>query len=393
MNTIPRVIIIGHNYMSRLSLARALGAIGCDVVDVCIYYGKPNKQLDFYSKYVTQYKYAKANEPEELITLLLSIKSEVPSVIIPCSDYAASTVDNHRDILRAYYYIPGTGIPGEVHRLMNKEVQKGIADSLGIKNAKCWMIDISDDGTYQIPKDIVYPCFPKASLSVSGGKVGMVKCSCEEELRNVISDLIKGNCMRVMVEQYLEIDKECALIGFSDGENVYIPGYLHLKQLAHGIHKGVAVAGDLLPNGDLQPIIDQYASFVKATHFVGLFDIDFFECQGACYFGEMNMRIGASCEAYIKNGFNIPAWMLNHFVGKKADNEIPMVTNAIPFVNERMVLLDWSSGYLTYREFKNMLNFEIGFLDSLEDPRPIQIFKIKVIILRVRKFIRKILRK
>lgn len=59
MCTSPRVVIIGHNYMSRLSLARALGAAGCEVIDVCVYYGNPKKQLDYYSKYVSQYKLTK----------------------------------------------------------------------------------------------------------------------------------------------------------------------------------------------------------------------------------------------------------------------------------------------------------------------------------------------
>lgn len=148
MNISPRVIIIGHNYMSRLSIARALGVIGCEIIDVCIYYGKPKKQFDYYSKYVSQYKYAKANEPEQLISLLLSLKSDKATTIVPCSDYAAFAIDNHRNVLKPFYHIPGTGRPGDVYRLMNKDVQKTIADSLGIKNAKCWMIDIGIDGEY-----------------------------------------------------------------------------------------------------------------------------------------------------------------------------------------------------------------------------------------------------
>lgn len=379
--------------MSRLSLVRALGAVGYEVIDVCVYYGKPNKQLDYYSKYVSQYKFTKANEPEELIELLLSIKSEKPSVIIPCSDYAASAIDNHRDRLSQYYYIPGTGTYGEVYRLMDKEVQKHIADSLGVQNAKSWIIDIAEDNKYTIPEDIIYPCFPKASLSVSGGKVGMVRCTNEEDLRNAISDLIRSKCSRVMVEQYLEIDKECALIGFSDGKNVYIPGYLHLKELAHGLHKGVAVAGELLPNGDLQPIIDQYASFVKATQFVGLFDIDFFICQGTCYFGEMNMRIGASGDAYIKSGFNLPAMMVAHYATPDSPTEKPMVTYSSQFVNERMAVMDWYSDFMTYEELKEKLQSESGFLKSVDDPRPLKNFKRELIILRAKKYLKKILKR
>lgn len=221
----------------------------------------------------------------------------------------------------------------------------------------------------------------------------MVKCLTESDLRNAITDLIKSDCMQVLVEQYLEIDKECALIGFSDGEHVFIPGYLHLKQLAHGIHKGVAVAGELLPNSDMQPVIDQYESFVKATHFVGLFDIDFFVCQGTCYFGEMNMRIGASGDAYLKSGINMPAMMVAYYMNQLSTAERKMVTDRSNFVNERMAVMDWSSGYMTYKELECLLQSECGFFYSADDPCPLKKFNNKLIIYRVIKLLRKIWRK
>lgn len=383
-----RVIIIGHNYMSRLSLIRAYGSIGCEIVVICISYGKRKKQLDGYSRYVSQYFYTDANNEMALKDLLLSISVDgKKALLVPCSDFTAVTIDKYRNILERFYYVPGIVNSKSVFELMQKKVQKEIADSLQIKNAKSWSVIISDNGDYGLPKEITYPCFPKAELSISGGKVGMEKCNNESELRKNIAELIFYKCKRILIEQYLEIEKEYALIGFSDGDNVYIPGILYLKELAHGRHKGVAVAGELQPIGDMYDLIERYSLFVKQTRFVGLFDIDFFLCNDGYYFGEMNMRIGASGDAYIKNGINLPSMMLKYFLNE----DIHMshhLSEKIPFVNERIAVMDWYSGYSSTSVMKQYINSIYGFIKSIDDPLPYKMFCFDLLWMRIKKTIK-----
>ena len=57
-----KVVIIGHGYLSRLSLVRSVAEIGCDVTVIVMtsqFEGKQSSQkpIDCYSKYVSQYFY------------------------------------------------------------------------------------------------------------------------------------------------------------------------------------------------------------------------------------------------------------------------------------------------------------------------------------------------
>lgn len=49
----PKVVIIGHGYLSRLSLIRSVAEIGCDVTVIVTMYGDEYtiRPLDCYSKY------------------------------------------------------------------------------------------------------------------------------------------------------------------------------------------------------------------------------------------------------------------------------------------------------------------------------------------------------
>lgn len=392
-----KVIIMGHNFMSRLFLVRACGKAGYEVVVVAVYYGKrPTKpELDGKSKYVSQFYYTLANDQDALIELLMHSCRDTENgkpLLIPASDFTASAIDNNLNRLQPYFHCPNIAMEqGRVVAMMDKVKQKQIADSLGIKNAKSWLIDI-EDGNYTLPDDIEYPCFPKAAQSTAGGKVGMVRCDDEQSLRVAMAELISANCSRALIEQYLVIDREYAIVGYSDGQEVVIPGVMHLTQLAHGLHTGVAVRGQLLPPTSFEEVLEQYRAFVKATGFVGMFDIDFFECQGIYYFGEMNMRVGASGGALLKAGVNIPQMMVECIVEHKPITA-QIVHEKLPFLNERMIALDWYQDYVSSHELKSMLRGnEAGFLSDRADPAPMRAFVNKVRVLKLKKSVKRIIR-
>ena len=74
-----------------------------------------------------------------------------------------------------------------------------------------------------------------------------------------------------------EIEREYATLGFSDGDEVVIPGILELLHVGHGTHFGVAVQGAVSPiNEEFVSLVEQFKTLVKQIGFVGVFDIDFF---------------------------------------------------------------------------------------------------------------------
>jgi len=95
------------------------------------------------------------------------------------------------------------------------------------------------EGKYSIPQDLQYPCFPKPLATIFGGKGGLKRCDNENELRAVISSLTKTRpTIDVMAEEYRIIQSEYAVLGFSDGKNVVIPGVLEIISMASGGHFG-----------------------------------------------------------------------------------------------------------------------------------------------------------
>lgn len=168
------------------------------------------------------------------------------------------------------------------------------------------VIDIHD-GEYNIPDTIQYPCYTKPLATMNGGKGGMHRCNNEKELTHALNEYItvRTQTGKVLAEQYKEIDTEYALLGFSDGKEVVIPGILKLLVVSRK-NKGIALQGKVMPVEGFEEVIEKYKLLVLRIGFVGVFDIDFYESGGKLYFCEMNLRFGGSGYAITKMGVNLP---------------------------------------------------------------------------------------
>lgn len=388
-----KVIVIGHGYTSRLAIIRSVGTAGYDVDVVVIYYGtkRPkNKPIDCYSKFVNRVFYSPSKDEKALVNLLIrnyQSYSHKP-ILIPESDFAVKVVDSHLRQLQNLFLLPNIGMKeGAVVEWMDKQRQKERARAVGLTVADCRRITISG-GKYTIPDDIKYPCFPKP---VDGGKKGLGRCGNKEELDRSLRFMAGLRDMDVLVEDYLQIDKEYALVGFSDGKEVIIPALLYNEQMAHGGHFGVAKKGRVLPVTGNEPLIEQFKQLILSLGFVGLFDIDFLECQGQFYFDEINLRFGGSGYAVTKAGCNLPAMMADSFSGKKGDI-IKEVSESHSFANERTCLDDWFYNHSSFEEFCSAINqADICFVKDDKDAAPYHAFKKYVIKMRIKRLIKKVL--
>jgi biotin carboxylase len=104
---------------------------------------------------------------------------------------------------------------------------------------------------------------------------------------------------------------------------------------------------------------------------VGLFDIDFFRCRGEFFFGELNLRIGASGNAVSQMGVNLPAMFVKSMLGEGTDGYKKEITRPATYVNERMCMDDWLTGALSTMAFHRILNSgNIQFVKDDVDVRP-----------------------
>ena len=388
-----RVVVIGHGYTSRLSIIRSVGTAGYDVDVVVIYFGKnvPNeKPLDCFSKYVSKVLYSPSGDEEALVQLLLNNYRDCAQkpILVPESDFAVKTLDSNLNRLKDQFFIPNIDdAEGVIVTWMDKQKQKDQARALGLDVANCARITISG-GKYTIPETINYPCFPKP---VDGGKRGLGRCDNKEALDKTLRYMATIRNMDVLVEDYLNIDKEYALVGFSDGKDVVIPAILHNEQMAHGGHFGVAKKGKVLPVAGYEPLIEKFKQLILSIGFVGLFDIDFLECQGKFYFDEINLRFGGSGYAVTKAGCNLPAMMANCFSGHKNDDTWQLKA-PLSFANERTCLDDWYYGFISFEEYNDDIdNADICFIKDEDDSAPYKAYVKHVRKLRFKHFIKHII--
>lgn len=394
-----KVVIIGHGFTSRLAVTRSVAQIGCEVT-LIVMTGycrdgrtlNTKKPIDGYSKYVSRILYCYAKDENGLIKLLLNecIDSGQKVVIIPDSDFSAAAIDKNQERLREHFLFPHIHhMPGAIVEWMDKVKQKALAEQVGLNVAEASIISIQNH-QYSIPQSVSFPCFTKPLATIAGGKRFLRRCDNERELCAVLD--MAGNLgdLQVLVEDFKRIDTEYAVLGFSDGSNIIVPGVIQILQMAHGGHYGVACQGKIMPVGEFTPLVERFKQFVQQIGYVGLFDIDFYESGGTMYFGELNLRFGGSGYAVTKMGVNLPAMLVKTLCGESIDDMTSVVTGEATYVNERMCMDDWYGGYLSTKDYHRVIhNSNIHFVLDHDDQGPQKELERNMGKLRLKRFLRK----
>ena len=380
-----KVVVIGHGYTSRLAVIRSVAQLDCEITVIVMTGYKRNsnklntkKPIDGYSKYVNQLLYCHYDDEEGLIKLLLNkcVSNGGKTIIIPDSDFSASVIDKNQLRLNEKFLFPHIHhTPGTVIEWMDKTKQKELALKIGLNVPSSRVVNIVNH-KYRIPNDVNYPCFVKPMITLLGGKSIFRRCDNEEELcesLNVASDIAD---MNVLIEDFKCIDVEYAVLGFSNGKDVIIPGIIQIQDLAHGGHFGVACRGKIMPIEGFEELIEKFKKFILNVGFVGVFDIDFYKSDEELYFGELNLRIGGSMYAYTKMGVNLPGMLVKTLIGESISDMQKQISNTATYVNERMCLDDWYYRFITTKEYKEIIGSgEISFVKDNDDKKPFSVYQ------------------
>ena len=371
------VIVIGSNPATKLSLIRCVGAIeGSRVTVVSMVSGlseKSQRSYDTYSKYVDNYFYAKKYDAEGLANLLLEkcrIEGEKP-IILSVDDDSACLIDTIQDQIRDYFVFSHIGNnPGAIAGLMDKSKQKLLAKEFGFCVAESWILDYID-GKYRVPEGIKYPCYVKGLHSYHTAKRYQKKCSSEQELKECLEVMAREVPYPMLAEEFLEIDKEYGVIGYSNAERVILPGVVELMDCGYGNDRGVAPYGrvnDFGLNEALKPKIEQLMKHIQLS---GLFNIDFVESKGRWYFVEVNLRYAAYGYAVCKAGVNLPAFLIYNALSKDDSVLSTQVRNGIRYVNEKVAFDDVLGGYRSLKEYRRIIkNADCRLIRQDDDPQP-----------------------
>ena len=388
-------IVMGRNYTSRLGMIRALGRIGCDVAVVQTYRisEKKTNPIDRYSKYINKgYFEVFEPDPEKLLQLLFDhfMDYEKPPILIPTDDYTASVIDLNIKRLESHFLFPNIGCEqGKVVYYMDKGIQKEIAKSVGLKVAEGWTSYWNNE-QYSIPAGVEYPCFIKPEISYRGaGKYSMKKCNSEKELIEALSKFKGSTDYPILIEKYIEIEREYAVLGYSDKKTVVIPDIIEMKLGDHG----VTAKGVITPIECFEGLQEKLCAFMRHIGLTGLFDIDLYENKGDVYFNELNLRFGASGFAITQRGINLPEMLINNLIGKSV-NDYKTSFNRNTFINEKVMLQLLNKRIVSLKEYKKQKKeVDILFIEDKDDPQPYNALKKEEFITTVKYLLKCIIRK
>lgn len=390
------VVVMGRNYTSRLGMIRAAGMIGCEV-HVIKTENKTNvkDKIDFYSKYVRSFYTIKESDEKAILSCLHQNFSypDKKTILLPTDDPTASLIDRRQDELKEHFLFPHINHKaGAVIHFMDKAIQKELAKAVGLPVAQGWTVYFDGSG-YSIPAGVVYPCFVKPQISLKGAKNFMQKCNSKEELEDFLKMVAvkqkdKKDGSSLLIEQFIPIESELAVLGFSNGTEIFIPDIIETTFM----HKGVTAVGTIMNIGLFSELREKLEQLMGQIGFCGLFDIDLYKTEGKVYFNEINMRFGASGFAVTYSGVNLPEMLIKtlleeHITNKKQN----FAFSSKIFANEKVCLQEYTSNAITWKQFWKMINdADFNFVKVADDPKPFKEFKRQATILRIKKQILKL---
>ncbi len=394
-----KVIIIGQGITGRLGIIRSVAQIDCEVTIIALVTrdkkGKliNKKPVDSYSQYVSRCFICEGFNAEMLLDVLMKncVDDKQKPIIFPDNDFSAATLDQHYDLLKEHFILPHINhCQGAVAEWMDKLKQKRLAEELGISVAHAHVIK----SLHEIPLGTIsYPCFVKPLVSMKGRKWLMGRCDDEQSLLERINyTLNKIGDIPLLIEEYKSINREFAIVGFSDGNQVVIPGILELLHIAHGRHLGVATQGKVFPINGYEGLVEQFSNLIKKIGYCGVFDIDFYESEGINYFCELNLRFGGSGYAYTKLGVNLPAMMVESLLGNSIEIRDKLITQSAYYFNEKMAIDDWYDGFISLKELYGFRKESgIRFVQDDKDTCPQKVLDREFGVLLIKKVVKKCL--
>ena len=399
-----RVIVIGRNYSTSLGVIRAMGKAGYSTTIIKSVAKTPKSPTpELVSKYIEKF-YCSSGEEEILRCLKKLADKNVKKLVIPTDDVCAAYLDEHYDKLSRYFYLPSLdGQQGKLTQLMDKYAQKSYVRACGLKCAESVVVEVTSDGKFSIPDEVVYPCYTKPLLSIGNPKGYIKRCDTKEELKALLEKVAKNGENRILVEEYLDIEAEYVVPGaaFAAGRSdegnsapqsdVIIPALIKKTKIGSGEHKGVTMMGVIAEESDaVSAVRKKLCKLLSDIKMTGLFDIELIYSRGEFYFNELNLRYGAAGYGITAAGVNLPGIYADYMLKGSVPAESKIRPGA-GFVSEKVALDDFRAGFSSWSEYKkNLKSAEIRFIRSDDDPAPYKIYKKLEFKSRIRRIVNKI---
>lgn len=300
-------IVIADDHYNGLGVIRSLGEIGVPVYLILLCKHNQATIIDS-SKYVTKTLKVSRDSAEILAAVGSLLDEQRRYAIIPLSDFAAEVIDGN------YLRFPqNAAVPhanGGMQTLMNKYRLAELFRGCGLTVPKHEELTLEKPNPWN-----VFPAIVKPLASVEGRKTDIVTVQNAQELAESIPVLQAKGYKRALIEEYIDGNDAfmAEVLGYVDRT-----GKPHFSQVIHKLReypiKNGSTAYAFFEETAEYIDFEALENAVRATHFYGIFDLEFKYADGKAYFIEMNFRNGAPAYAAAKCGFNIAAeWLFDGF--------------------------------------------------------------------------------
>ncbi|MBQ0037596.1 MAG: hypothetical protein KBS74_02890 [Clostridiales bacterium] len=385
-NLKPLVIVLSRNYSTGLGVIRSLGAAGYTVDLIASTMKKGRSIIASCSKYVHHAVEVPASGIQdgsgcELMEALAQYAQthREPMVLFPADDFTASVVAKNQELLKEHFLMPEIRADGlNTVDAMDKTLQGNMARSAGLNAPLEWVIDLRSE--ICIPDDMVYPCFVKPLQSITGRKFEMARCADAAALTAHLTQMQRFFRDRsVLVQEYLEIEKEYDLSGVCLDQEIIIPAVIE-KSLVSQYERGVTIAGKMMPADILGDAMAPITDMLRRFHFTGMVDMELILCRGKIYFNEVNFRSGGPSYSYFLSGVNLPALLVGELLGvrHKPEDE-KMAVFGKKFVYEKAAWEEYIHAFITRQELERLIaEADFTLLANQEDPQPGRCFQRRI---------------
>lgn len=379
----PTVVVLSRNYTTGLGVIRSLGEAGYTVDMIASVKKKGSSAIPASSTYIrNSYEVLAPNIREDdgdgIMEILsdMAVHNREERLLFPTDDYTARIVDENRELLEPHFIFPTSSVG--IVRAMDKKFQSNLASRVGFNIPKQWEADLSAE-EIKIP-DVTYPCFVKPGVSFEGHKTEMAVIYNRDELVRKLLSMKEFYADRtVLIQEYLNIDKEYDMCGVSLNDRVIVPAIIEKTRIA-GYERGVTMCGRIMPIDD--ELKERVSRLIERLAYTGMFDLELNLAGGKIYFGEINLRSGGPNYAYTLAGANLPGLLVQEMYEGTHDPEDEKVkVYGETFVYEKIAWEDYIYGYLKggKEELEEILNkADHKLMDSKADPKPARMFEQRI---------------
>lgn len=371
-----KAVVLGANYYIALSVMRNLGKYG---IHVAALEYSTHEAYGLKSKYcseiviVPHYK----NETDKFIEALIdySKKQEYKPVLMPCADPYVEVIDEHSDLLKEYYLLPGMP-QGRYKEIMDKDTLEALAKKHDVLVPDT--ITMNDKELFEKVDRIGYPCLVKPTNShkfVSIFRCKMFKVYDEQSLKEAIQKA-KNKDLEVIIQEIVP--------GFDDHMYTF-DAYLNedskvthwvtcQKYRQYPINYGASVYTEQKYIEELPKI---GIPFLEGIGYKGVGEIEFKKHKetGKFYLIEINVRYSNLNELLTQAGINMPYITYRELIGDPVkENFIDYNTGLVfRYTFEDLLAI---KGYLTTNQLtiseviKSLFKKKVHAITSLDDIKP-----------------------